>query len=67
MTLDRIDGYLQRFTDSTRSLRKRGWHGLWPTHRQSAVFADRGLPKPETRGEAAEQIRLIAEKEGWGR
>ena len=43
------------------------WKVLWPTHRQAAILADRSIPKPRTRGEAASLIAAIAVREGWER
>ena len=43
-----------------------GWRGEYPTWRQVAVFRDREIPLPRTKGEASDAIDEIAAKEGWG-
>ena len=44
-----------------------GWRGKYPKPRQIAVFRDRDIPLPATRGEAADILKVMAEEEGWGR
>lgn len=62
-----IERYLSRKAEQQRAItRKHSWRYLWPTPKQAAVFADRSMPKPATRGEAADEIRHIALREGWG-
>ncbi len=65
MTLHRIDRYLTAVTDLPRRVYTAGWRALWLTEKQATIFADRGLPKPQNRGDAADLIAVIAEKEGW--
>ena len=42
-----------------------GWRGKYPTWRQVAVFRDRDMRLPATRGEASDAIDEISETEGW--
>ena len=44
-----------------------GWRGKYPKPRQIAVFRDRDMPLPATRGEAADILKVMAETAGWGR
>ena len=44
-----------------------GWRGKYPKTRQIAVFRDRDMPLPATRGEAADILKEMARKEGWGK
>lgn len=62
---DDITRYLEQKAIQQRTIRKHPWRLLWPTEKQAAVFADRNMPKPPTRGEAFDQIRRIAQQEGW--
>ena len=43
-----------------------GWRGKYPKPRQIAVFRDRDMPLPATRGEASDILKELARKEGWG-
>ena len=43
------------------------WKLLWLTHKQASILADRSIPKPGNRGEAADMIAEIAKKEKWDR
>lgn len=43
-----------------------GWRGKYPTVKQIAVFRDRDMPLPATRGEAAIIMKRMAKEEGWG-
>ena len=43
-----------------------GWRGKYPSPRQVAVFRDRDLPLPRTRGEASKILKVMAREEGWG-
>ena len=61
----RIDRYLHHVLQVLYGEKERGWRGLWVTPKQAAVFADRSIPKPATRGEAADMITDIAERERW--
>lgn len=65
-TEDDTTRYLARKTIQQKSFtRKHTWRMLWPTPKQAAIFSDRSLPKPPTRGEAADQIADIKQQEGW--
>ena len=44
-----------------------GGRGKYPKPRQIAVFRDRDIPLPATRGEAADILKIMAKEEGWGR
>ena len=63
--LEHISQYLTHKTQQQDDFRQHTWRMLWPTPKQSAIFADRSIPKPDTRGEAADQIREIKQREGW--
>ena len=43
-----------------------GWRGKYPKPRQIAVFRDREIPLPATRGEASDILKVMAKEEGWG-
>ncbi len=47
-------------------IHKVGWRGKYPKPRQIAVFRDRDMPLPATRGEAADILKEMARVEGWG-
>ena len=44
-----------------------GWRGKYPKPKQIAVFRDREIPLPATRGEASDILDELARKEGWGK